>query len=124
MLSTQRYQLLCILILFFLYSILPKNFLRFMYQQTQKVLKGSHLASLCLKQTFISGDCGVSLVRLVIVFVSSQYIYLLRTFFIKSSFCEQHLKYMTYTIRILLANQDTLSHLQLDTPRRQILTQR
>jgi len=45
-------------------------------------------------------------------------------FFIKSSFCEQHLKYMTYTIRILLANQDTLSHLQLDTPRRQILTQR
>jgi len=29
-----------------------------MYQQTLKVLKGSHLALLYLKQTFISGDCG------------------------------------------------------------------
>ena len=53
-----------------------------MYQQTLKVLKGSHLALLYLKQTFISGDCGVSLVRLAIVFISFQYIDLLRTSFL------------------------------------------
>jgi hypothetical protein len=45
-----------------------------MFQQTLKVLKGSHQALLCLKQTSISEDCGVNLVRLVIVFVTSQYI--------------------------------------------------
>ena len=39
---------------------------RFMFLQTQKVLKDFHQALLCLKQIFIPENHGVNIVRLVV----------------------------------------------------------
>ena len=107
-------------LLFFLFNY--HNNFRFMFQQTLKVLKGFHQALQCLKQTFISGDCGVNLVRLVSIV--DTFFSMISNDALKRSclFCCS-ISEIQYTTRILLANQDTLLHLQLDTLKRQTLMQ-